>query len=253
MKNISLSDIIANKEVDVSITKTVLEKIQNSLKEEVITLESFPEIENKQVVALALSRLNKEGVLAKLGKGKYFIPKKTKFGILKPSEGAIIKAILDKSENGYVSGVAAYNNMGLTTQIPSVITIVGDMWNRKTSYGDLRVKFEKSKAPISKKNIGLLQVLDAIRDFKKIPDTNPQNVLMILKEIIKKFSEKEKKEISKLATFYRPYVMAVLGELLEETGFKDTQELKEKLNPLSTFKVGLFGQNMPYKNKWNLV
>lgn len=239
--------------VIMNISCSVKEKIKSLPEGTVITFEDFNDLPNKQAVALSLSRLKKEGEIERLEKGKYFVPKKTKFGKLGPSESSIIEGLLKGDENSYISGIAAYNKLGLTTQVPNEITIVGNKYNRRTQVGRIKVKYIKSKAPINKNDTFLLQILDALNDIKKIPDTSTSEVARILKFKIQSLSTVDKKKIIKLSQFYRPYVRAIIGEILEEVGVKEVEEIKSQLNPLTMFKLNISEKILPLKENWNLV
>lgn len=236
-----------------NISYLVKEKIKSLPEGTVITFEDFDELPNKQAVALSLSRLKRDGEIERLEKGKYFVPKKTKFGTLGPSESSIIEGLLRGDENSYISGIAAYNKLGLTTQVPNEITIVGDKYNRRTKVGRIKVKYVKGKAPVKKENIFLLQILDAVNDIKKIPDTSTNEVVIILKEKIQKLSLSDKRKIINLSQYYRPYVRAIVGEILDEVGMKEVEKLRSLLNPLTIFKLNISEKILPLKENWNLV
>jgi hypothetical protein len=54
--------------------------------------------------------------------------------------------------------------------------------------------------------------------------------------------------------FYPPRVRALLGAILEDinTSF-DTSELKESINPLTIFELGLKEKDLPTIKNWNIV
>lgn len=236
-----------------SISNTIKERIKRLTEGTVVTFDNFSDCENKQAVALTLSRLKKEGVLERLEKGKYFIPKKTKFGTLGPSESSVLKSLL-RGREGYISGLAAYNQLGLTTQVPNEITIVGSKYSRKTKIGRFQIKYVKGSAPIEKKSIMLLQILDAIKDIKKIPDTTIDESLKILKSKILSLNNFEKRKIITLSQYYRPSVQAIIGEILEEDGLRDeVKKLKENINPLTKFKYNFSKEILPLQESWNLA
>ena len=68
----------------------------------------------------ALNRLTNQGTLQRLSKGKYYKPRKTIFGTLKPVPEEITKDFLEKNGKlvGYITGNSAFASMGLTTQSP---------------------------------------------------------------------------------------------------------------------------------------
>jgi len=238
-----------------SISKIVKERVESLPVGSVITFSDFNDLENTQAVALSLSRLKGKGLLNRLEKGKYYIPKKTKFGVLGPSDSSILKGLLnnDGSVEAYVSGVAAYNKLGLTTQVPNVVTIVGNMCNRKAQIGKLKLKYIKAKAPINSSTIQLLQILDAINDVKNIPDTTINKSIKRIKEIILDLTNNQKKKMISLSRYYRPRVQAIVGEILEEGGVKEVQVLKDELNPLTRFKLNISKKILPLQENWNLA
>src|SRR6185369_11858924 len=59
----------------------------------------------------ALSRMVKAGKLVRLGKGKYYKPKNSRFGALRPTETVIVKTLTQRGGKtvGYLTGNALYN------------------------------------------------------------------------------------------------------------------------------------------------
>ncbi len=237
-----------------SITKAVKDRVSKLPEGIIISFSDFVDIGNLQAVALCLSRLTKNGTLERLAKGKYYIPKKTKFGVLGPSDNSILNDLLN-SESGmdsYISGVAAYNRLGLTTQVPNEVTIVGSRYSRKTQIGKLKIRYVKGKAPITKSSVILLQILDALSDIKKIPDTNINDSMKKIKELIIGLQLNQKKKLIELSSYYRARVQVLVGVVLDEDGFKEVQLLKEKLNPLTKFKLNISKEILPLQESWNL-
>jgi hypothetical protein len=64
--------------------------------------------------AQALSRLTKEGILERTGKGLYYRPRQTSLGKSRPSQAR--NAELSAKHKLYPSGIAAANILGFTTQ-----------------------------------------------------------------------------------------------------------------------------------------
>ena len=237
-----------------SIFSEVKRKIQRLPKGEIISLGNFRKFANKKAVTFALSKLKRSGDIERLEKGKYYVPENSKFGILGPSDRSIVETLLREVEGGYVSGLSSYNKLGLTTQIPNEITIVGKRYGRKTSIGKLKIKYVRRRTPIRKKeNIAILQILDAVNDLKRIPDTPTTEVLKILKKEIQSLPLSVKKEMINVSRYYRPFVMALIGEIFEEEGIKEVQKLRSLINPLTVFKVGIPEKILPLKKNWNLV
>ena len=86
----------------------------------VLTLKDFNVAPQYEIALVkSLSRLVAKGELEKISKGRYYKPRKTMFGTLKPAPSEIAKDFLEKEGQliGYITGTAAFAMMGLTTQI----------------------------------------------------------------------------------------------------------------------------------------
>ncbi len=220
----------------------------------VITYDDFKDIPNMQAVALFLSRLVRANILKKLGRGKYYVPQETKFGSVGPSDGEIIKLIINEVGGGYITGPSVYNALGLTTQVASRITIVGNKYPRKTKIGNMKIRYVKAKFPIIQEDVYLLQLLDAIKDIQKIMDTTVNESIEKIKAKIKKLDENQiSKFIDYAAKYYRPYVRATLGAIMDEFNNPKAKLLRETLTPLTVFKIGFSDKVLPKKNNWNFV
>ncbi|KAA6331224.1 hypothetical protein EZS27_020144 [termite gut metagenome] len=72
---------------------------------------------------------------------------------------------------GYLTGYSAFNELGLTAQVPFALQI-GISNEKKAIKRDIyRISFVKQQNAISKENIPLFRLLDCLRFFKSIPDT----------------------------------------------------------------------------------
>ena len=237
-----------------SVAFKVRNKIKNIPKGRIFTPKNFLQLGGKKAIVQVLNRLQREGNIERISKGKYYVPRQTKFGFLGPSEYFIVQSLLEGDKSGYLSGIALYNQLGLTTQLSNEITIVGKRYNRRVSVGKLNVKYIKRKTPVRKKeNVYILQLLDAISDIKRIPDTSTNDILRILKSRIQPLSLSDKRELIRVSQFYRPFVMALVGGILDEDGIKEVEKLRDSINPLTTFKLGISEKVLPLKKNWNLV
>jgi hypothetical protein len=198
---------------------------------------------NKYVTAAkALERLIKKGVIKKVSKGTFYKPKMTVFGELKPSDKEILKPYLFQGNKriAYVTGTFLYNQLGLTTQMAFRIKIASLSKRIYINTGAIKATPVKSYAEVTDENYGLLGFLDAMKDLNIIPDLDIQSALTVLSNIIKSLNEKQTQEIIKYALCYPPRVRALLGAILEQVNRKKgIEKLKESLNPLTHFKLGL--------------
>lgn len=207
-------------------------------------------------LAATLSRLASKGIIKRFGRGKYFKPKEGSFGTIPLQENQIIESIIKENGNlkGYLTGFAAYNQMGLTTQMSNEYTIATYEFRKPYQKGRIKAKFVKAYCDITEANIPLLQLLDAIKDIRSIPGTETNNALDLLKLKVEKLSLNERNRLALLALNYPPATRALLGAVLEIVSSKVASEkLYKSLNPLSKYSLGIKGSVLPNKDKWKIV
>jgi Family of unknown function (DUF6088) len=212
--------------------------------------------EDYLTAAKALERLQAKGIIKKISKGVFYKPEQTLFGELKPDYNEQLRPFL--FENGkrtaYITGTSLYNQLNLTTQMAFRIKIASRSKRISINRGAVKADAVKSYADVTDNNYQLLGFLDALKDIKRIPDSNVKNVVKILSGRIKKLSEKQIAELVKYALLYPPRVRALLGAILEiqDSNFRYLTILKEKLNPLTTIKLGLKENDLPTIANWNI-
>jgi len=202
-----------------------------------------------------MERLLKKGIVKRVTTGVFYIPKKSVFGELKPKEEELIKSYLFKNNKriAYITGTSLYNRMGLTTQIPKTIKVASKTKRITTTIGNTQLKPVKSYVDVTNKNYRLLEILDALKDFKTIPDLNMESAITILMNKLDKLSDKDRLKIVKYALQYPPRTQAILGAILELSDLKNNLEsLKANLNPLTKYNLGIKESILPTAPYWNI-
>ena len=197
----------------------------------------------------------KSGKIKKLSKGKYYKAETNEFGTLLPEQYQVVKDLLEKDRQpvGYITGYSIYNQLGLTTQVSNTIQIGKNEIRPPMKRGMYKITFIKQRNTITKENIPLLQILDAIRYVKKIPDTTVADACKRLMVIIKSLSVEEQSLLVKLALKYPPATRALLGALLEQIQSKQqTDILRNSLNPITVYKFSIPEKVLPVAGKWNI-
>jgi len=214
------------------------------------------EVSSKDAVVKALNRMAASGKISKLAKGKFYKPRKTQFGALQPSTYQIAKDLLEQNGElvGYITGYNAFNDLGLTTQIPAALQIGTNKSRRAIKRGMYNISFIVQPNKITRKNVELLRILDAIRFIREIPATTPDEACSRLLSIISQLPEAKIKMLATLVLKYSPAVQALCGAILEQIGIENSivKKIYESLNPVTGYNMPISESVLPNKNKWRL-
>lgn len=217
--------------------------------------EFLTEVNKREAVIKHLNRMVRQGELAKLSKGKYYKSQETSFGALLPEQYQIVKDLIEKNNKitGYITGYSYFNSIGLTTQVSNIIQIGKRETRPSLKRGIFKITFIKQKNLINKENIPLLRILDAIRFIKKIPDANINNSCVVIGKILKNLDDNDIFLIQKLSLKYPPSTRAVLGALLELYNQEVLSILKDSLNPITNYNMGISKDILPNMDNWKIL
>ena len=214
-------------------------------------------VEKHQIASVnrLLNYMVEKKELCRISKGRFYKPKETEFGLMKPLTYEVVKDLLEKDGKpiGYLTGYSVFNELGLTTQVSMILQIGIPNEKNHIKRGLYRIHFIKQHNEITKENVYLLKLLDCLRFFRNIPDSTPDEkcsrILLLLKELTKK----QKEEIKKLSLKYTPQATALLGAMLETLNPKEkTEEMYNLLNPQSFYKLGISENILSNQKKWNI-
>jgi len=222
----------------------------------VFTYDEFNVPVNKiDALKKALSRLVETGKIVRLSKGQFFKPEKTEFGLLQPTEYQIVKDLLEEKNKivGYITGVSIFNKLGLTTQVSNTIQIGTNIERKPRKRGKYNIRFLLQHNTITKENTYMLQVLDAVRFIKRIPDADVDESCRRIISIFRDFSEEEKTAIAKYALKYNPGTKALAGAILEYiSDGRISDRLYYSINPATTFDLKINIETLPNKQRWRI-
>lgn len=209
----------------------------------------------REAVIKALNRMVYKGQLMKLAKGRFYKPKVTVFGTLQPGQEQTVKDLLEDNGHiiGYLTGLNVFRELGLTTQVSTLIQIGRKDFRPPLKRGKYNISFTLQKNTITEKNIPLLQILDAIKYIKKIPDTSLERLIKRLLAILKGIPDNDLSSLIDLALKYPPSTRALLGAMLEELGKSAwLTPLRKYLNPVSVYKLNSINRVLFNASKWNI-
>ncbi len=202
---------------------TISSKIEALIKQKekrsLVFISDFSEYGNYDTVRKSLQRLVNKGLLIRISKGIYYIPKKDKvLGILYPTAEEIAKAIAKRDKARIIpTGAYAQHLLGLSTQIPMNVVFLTDGSARKIKIGNQTIVFKKT----SPKYLGFESQLSSliVQALKSKKENNITEAdKRILKEIIQKSNEhnKIKNDIQTAPVWIRKIVLQILSELSNE-------------------------------------
>lgn len=211
---------------------------------------------NPAAVVKALNRMSHAGNILKMGKGRFYKPRETRFGVLKPTPYQIAKDFIEKDGRivGYITGFAAFRKLGLTTQISSYIHIGTKSYRRPLQRGKQTVMFIRQNNSITRKNSEILVVLDALRFIRRIPGATPDSVCRRLKEIIKAMTFEKKDILARCCLKYTSYVRAICGAILEDLGCSAfmLEPIRKSLNVITEYRLPISESTLPTKKNWKI-
>jgi len=204
-------------------------------------------------VAAALSRLSKTGEITRFAKGQYYRPQVSRFGTVPPSDQAVLAAVGATTGQlmPYATGVSIYNRLGLTTQVPAVVTLASTR-RRRNLPRRLRTVVRPALEQVS--DVPLLQWLEVLRDIRRIPDTSPDRVVTRVAKELRQLAPPVRRRLIELACQQAPpRARALLGALLENLpNKKEAVALRQTLNPLTTYRLGISAKVLPNRAAWHI-
>ncbi len=238
-----------------TLAKQIRDKVLQLKEGTVVTLADFElPMEQQPALNVTINRLVADGVLRRLSKGRFYREKMSMFGPLPPNEMEVVKDFLTKNGQtvGYITGTRAFSEMGLTTQISSMIVVGTNKYRRAVKRGQYTVSFLLQPNPIKDEEIELYRILDALKLVKEIPAVTPDEAVTFLMELISWMEEEERKHLVELAQDYTPYVRALLGAMLEQKELP-TYDLKQRLNGVTNYKIPVSERVLPNKKEWRIL
>lgn len=179
----------------------------------------------------ALERLTRESYLAKISKGLYCRPKKTKYGQVLPSEQSIVNEYI-KENSGVVVGYSLYNVLHLSTQIAKNINIYSNAISQRIkTVGNIQI--ERSSLEFNEEIRRAVEFLEVLSNFYAIQDLNYNSFIRYCSQYVKTYNESVI-EIVLGNMNYSKSTIAFLRNILSYYGINNS--LSKYLSALSTYK-----------------
>ena len=126
------------------IVDDIEQQIQQSEAGTLFFVSDFAKGGNDVFISRLLSEFAEKGVLCRLAKGIYYKPIQTRFGLLYPEVGDLVKAIARRDTAQVLpTGETAQNILGLSTQVPMNYVYLTSGSARKIEVGPRTVTFKR--------------------------------------------------------------------------------------------------------------
>ncbi|KAF0131561.1 MAG: hypothetical protein FD155_85 [Bacteroidetes bacterium] len=166
-----------------SIDDKIITKIKKAKRGTLYFAEDFLSYGTAKAVSKALERLEKKDVIERISRGIYSrIEVDPIIGPLKPSTEAIAEAIRKRDKARIMlTGAAALNALGLSTQVPMNVVYLTDGAARKIDLGKRKILFKKA-SPKNLSAIGKISglVIQALKEIGKDKATEQEIQLILM-------------------------------------------------------------------------
>ena len=156
----------------------------------------------------AIRILVNEGSLKRYDRGIYYFPRKSIFrsgSTLNIYDVIKKKYLLNNNKRcGYVSGLLLANQLGLTTQLPSVYEVYSNMAttsSRNSTIAGFRIILRRPCVSVTDDNVDVLRFLDLLKDVTAISELDSES----LKNQLLKYLNKKNISIDKIRQYLPNY------------------------------------------------
>jgi len=125
------------------LAQSILSQAQSLPEGGLLSPKEFLHLGSRAAIDQTLSRLAREGLLLRVGRGAYSLPIQGRFGVRPPSTESVVEAIESTSgETVVASGAAEANALGLTTQVPTREVYLTSGASRRLKLGNREVELK---------------------------------------------------------------------------------------------------------------
>ena len=132
----------------------------------------------RKALSRALGQMVKNEEIKRAYAGRFYRPMVSdRFGPIGLLGYELLREAL---EVGYPAGSWAHNELGISTQVPMVLTIATPSWTHERRFGYQRVRYIRStikEIPRERAARLALMILDALKEIRYVSDSSPNHVV----------------------------------------------------------------------------
>lgn len=181
-----------------------------------------------------LERLDDSGQIARLSKGIYYVPQRSKYGTMNMNQKDIVNHFLGRSgRNGLLTGYSLFNKYGITTQISKNVELYSNLITEETkNVGSVKVK--KINLNISSDIVNHIEFLEILQNYNKIQDANDTMFNNYIERFVDNYKNDVIEKILK-SKKYKKSTIAFAEQLLQHYNIQNT--LSKHLMKTSKYKI----------------
>lgn len=168
-----------------SIDRKLLNRVRGKGRGAVFVPGDFFDLGSREAVDLALHRLAKKGVIRRLARGVYDLPKQHRtLGPLTPSAETIAQALAGRDRTRLQpAGAYAANALGLSEQVPAKVVFLTDGPTRTVKIGSMTIQLRQT-TPRNMATAGRLSGL-VIQAFRELGEKNvtPERISILKRNV----------------------------------------------------------------------
>ena len=179
-----------------------------------------------------LSRMEFNGVLARISKGVYCKSEEGKFQKVMADENNIIEYYIGKNSNkGVFSGYRLFSKYEMTTQVSKNIELLSIVpTNEKTTIKNISIK--KINLKLNQSTIKMIEFLEILQNYRKIEGLNYKKLYKYIEISVNKYNEEIVKKILKLVKYKKSTIASLVNVL---NFYKIETKMNEYLNGTSKY------------------
>ncbi len=215
--------------MDDSIKSSILRQIEESAEHSIFFLTDFARYGSLETVRKVLTQAHIMGLASRVAHGIYAKPKTSRFGDVPPSMEVIAKEIAKRDHAQIMpTGITAANLVGLSTQVPMVLSYLTSGSSRTVRIGNRAIRFRHA-APrnFAFKGTTVPLIVQALKDIgeKNVSEEN----ISAVSSCMRKANDKRlyKDDILLAPQWIQSIVKPIITKICQDEALATTQQKRE--------------------------